>query len=194
MNKLKLLNDIDNIIDKYIINVSWLMFGSKKLNGTTYYASYIIDNCNVMSAKNIPTLDLIKMLSIHKFIGSSETKLRSFININNINDADVNNANNATDITHNIEMAKKLVNILSLKRSSDYHYWTSVGWALKNISDTLFDTFIDFSKKDISKYNRMDCEKFWENCNSNFNGGLTIKSLYYWAKNDNLEEYNKLML
>jgi P4 family phage/plasmid primase-like protien len=89
-----------------------------------------------------------------------------------------------------VEIAKKMANILSPKRASDYNSWIRVGWALHNIDYSLLDTYIKFSKKCQSKYQPGCCEKIWRESR---NSGLTINSLYWWANEDNPKEYNIIL-
>lgn len=91
-----------------------------------------------------------------------------------------------------IKLAKGLVKILKKKRARDYDDWIRVGWALKNISDTLLPTFIEFSKQCKEKYQDGCCEKIWSNANCK-KSGYTISSLHWWAKCDNPDGYLKVM-
>lgn len=89
-----------------------------------------------------------------------------------------------------VEIAKKMANILSPKRASDYNSWIRVGWALHNIDYSLLDTYIKFSKKCASKYEPGCCEKVWREARDS---GLTINSLYWWANEDNPKEYYNIL-
>ena len=201
-NNLNFLNAIDNIIDPAVVIVPWLMFGSKKLNGNVYHVSYYIKNLQKVFLNHIPTIDLVKLLSTRKFINSQESKLKISHEITKDKDEDEDEdkyINNVTTIINNemkeIEMAKKLVSILSYHRSQNYNKWCEIGWSLRNTSGMLLNTFIEFSQKCPTSYNYHACKHFWDNVNSgNLSGKLTIRSLHYWAKSDNPEEYNKIML
>jgi phage/plasmid-associated DNA primase len=89
-----------------------------------------------------------------------------------------------------INVAKKLAGILSDKRSENYHTWIRTGWALYNISDTLLETFKEFSQK-APNYDENSCEKIWDKAEPD--GGLSIASLHLWAKQDNPEAYAKIL-
>lgn len=92
---------------------------------------------------------------------------------------------------NDIELAKKLTDILDIERTSTYELWINVCWALHNInSEKLFDTFIDFSRKCPEKYSRKSCDEAW---NKSRNEGLSIGSLIWWAKKDNPEKFNVVM-
>ncbi len=91
----------------------------------------------------------------------------------------------------NINIAKKLALILSIKRAESYHTWIRVGWALHNVSDKLLETFKLFSQKaPPSQYDEAQCEKIWEKASDE---GLTISSLHLWARQDNPDEYAKIL-
>jgi P4 family phage/plasmid primase-like protien len=93
-----------------------------------------------------------------------------------------------------LSMARKLIKLLNKKRAGPYNEWITVGWALYNISPTLLPDFIHFSKQDNKKYETGCCEKIWDESSRRMtDGGYTIASLYMWAKEDNPEEYIKLI-
>ena len=88
-----------------------------------------------------------------------------------------------TDPFVDIEMAKKLVKILSPKRAESYPDWIPVGWALYNVSNKLLSDFIEFSKLSPTKYQPGCCEKVWKDASTfiatnNNQNGYTIASLY----------------
>jgi len=93
-----------------------------------------------------------------------------------------------------VHIARKLIKLLNKKRAGPYNEWVTVGWALFNISPDLLADFIEFSKRYGAKYQPGCCEKIWEECSRRINeGGYTIASLYMWAKEDNPQEYEKLI-
>ena len=89
-----------------------------------------------------------------------------------------------------IRRAVKFTNLLSEQRSKDYHDWLRVGLVLHNIDNSLVYTWIDFSKKCSNKYKDGECEKLWKTMKNPTNGNvLTIRSLAFWAKQDNPKMY-----
>ena len=86
--------------------------------------------------------------------------------------------------------ATRLVSMLDVGRSDNFHEWFRVGLALHSIDNSLLETWIDFSKKSKKFKNYEDCEEKWKTINSNGNI-LTIRSLAYWAKIDNPKLYNE---
>lgn len=84
------------------------------------------------------------------------------------------------------ETTKALVNMLSTERSDNRMRWIEVGICLYNISKEYLSIWDEFSKRS-SKYKKGECKKIW---NGFRKGGLSMASLYYWAKIDNPREFN----
>ena len=99
-----------------------------------------------------------------------------------------------------VELVKRIaLECLSVKRADDYKTWMEVGWCLANIdgSEAMFDTFVEFSKKS-PKATGSDWGKLksaWMRGFSRNTAGakLTMKSLHYWAREDNPEKYKELV-
>jgi len=74
-----------------------------------------------------------------------------------------------------------------------YDKWLRVGLALHNTSDKLFLTWMLFSAKS-AKFSYTNIMKHYETwCNFPYSpDGLTRRSIMYWAKNDCLEDYNRI--
>lgn len=89
-----------------------------------------------------------------------------------------------------IEMAREFVKILDIKRATDYNDWMRVGFALNAIDDSLYDAFVDFSKKNMSKYKegKVTCEQIWKKA-KDFEKFYTIGSLRHWARKDDPRGY-----
>jgi P4 family phage/plasmid primase-like protien len=110
----------------------------------------------------------------------------------------INSAMKAEKVKYDVPVAKeddvrratKFTDMLSDKRASDYHDWLNVGLALHYIDESLLLVWIDFSKKCGRKYKEGECEKNWNNMKNPQNGKvLTVRSLAYWAKQDDPKEY-----
>lgn len=109
----------------------------------------------------------------------------------------VGNKNDAMYQLDDVKEAKKLVKLLSPKRASPWESWIRVGWALFNISPTLLNEFVEFSKTCTIKnqYQEGCCEKIWEDClQRGSSDGFNIPSLHKWAKQDNKEGYDSYKL
>jgi P4 family phage/plasmid primase-like protien len=96
--------------------------------------------------------------------------------------------------SRDIEMAKALCKILSKKRAHDYVSWRRVGFALRAIDESLYDDFVEFSKRDMAKYRegKITCETIWETA-AGFTQFYSIGTLRHWARTDNPKEYNKII-
>jgi len=88
---------------------------------------------------------------------------------------------------------------LTVARAEDYHSWIRVGWCLHNIAttDEMFDLWMEFSKKS-PKFKENDIGKLrrdWHIGMRKEGDGprLGIRSLYKWARDDNLERYNQII-
>lgn len=88
---------------------------------------------------------------------------------------------------------------LSEDRADKYKTWMEVGWCLYNIdpSDTSFEVWKHFSEKS-GKAGETDWAKQKAHWDRGFSRGtagakLTLKSLHYWARDDNLEKYKELV-
>ncbi len=97
-----------------------------------------------------------------------------------------------------VELAKLLTTeCLSEKRADTYKTWMEVGWCLYNIdsSESMFDTWVNFSRKSEKStgtdWGRLKRDWFRGFSRNTAGAKLTIKSLHYWAKEDNLELYKQ---
>jgi len=87
-----------------------------------------------------------------------------------------------------VDEATNLTKILASYRANDYQNWIEVGWCLFNISPSLLDVWIDFSKQSF-KYKVGECEDLWSTFEER---DLGIGSLHRWAKIDSPDEYAKM--
>lgn len=90
-----------------------------------------------------------------------------------------------------VNIARKLIKILSPSRAENYSDWSNIGWALHSISPRLLDDYIEFSKQS-PKWHPGCCERIWNSAKSR-DDGYTIASLYWWAQNDDLTGYTNIM-
>lgn len=74
-----------------------------------------------------------------------------------------------------------------------YDKWIRVGWALKNTHEDLYLTWMKMScqSEDFS-FDNHDLLEMWSNFETYNKEGLTSKSIIYWAKISNPDEYNKI--
>ena len=203
LQHLNLKNSIEDVFDINIIGKnSWLIYGSSKCDNKDYIYKLTqkinIDNneTSEIEIENQSIYELTRLFSIRKFTENNLAKLK-----NNLSESDIKNEykrkceNNNTSkfITFNdIDICKKLVKILNINRSNNYHNWIEVGLCLKNLDDDLLIEWIEFSKLS-KKYKPGECEKLWKNFKTKKNG-LNIGSLHRWAKNDNNNLYMKIII
>jgi P4 family phage/plasmid primase-like protien len=105
----------------------------------------------------------------------------------------INSMVKAEDVKYDVPVSKedevrracKYTSMLCDKRASDYHDWMHVGLALHNVDTSLLGAWVEFSKKCGKKFKEGECEKVWKTMKNPSNGNvLTIRSLAYWAKQD----------
>jgi hypothetical protein len=114
------------------------------------------------------------------------------------NKQEINNEINEIEETiknKNIKLTKQeiknILNILDKKRYNDYKNWLDVGMCLYNTNTEYIDLWDDWSSQSI-KYDEDTCHKKWESFKEMSNG-LSIGTLLYYAKQDNENEYKKIM-
>lgn len=201
------INSIDDVFDMSVVmRNGWMMYGSKKHNGNPYKLSYIYNHKIRKQKNNYSEGELVVLLSqrqydpedeitpvkvnastlekiygkYHKTKKEKQQKEQKEYTQSTVQQSKKEYSNKQ------IEIAKQLVDILSDNRANRYYEWICVGWCLYNISQTLLPTFKNFSKRCPSKYKESECDKVWSEARDD---GLTIASLYKWAKDDNPEGF-----
>jgi len=204
---LEFTKPLNDIIDKSVVNTNcWLLPGSKKKDGQLYELKYIYDEYNNPIDITNTLLNKYKLIKMY----SLQDKLRcednasvyledvSFENIeeeytkisekqivrNNFNEAPLSEKKE-----DEIRRTKYLVSLLSDDRNNTFESWIRIGWALHNIDKSLLDTWIEFSKRS-PKFKEGECEEKWANMREE---GLTIRSLMYWAEEDNYHKYHEFI-
>jgi P4 family phage/plasmid primase-like protien len=204
-DNLNCINSSDNIFDSAVIeNNNWLMYGSCKPNSEPYSLTGIytkLDNQIIKIEKDIPKRTLVRTLSIrYKEIKSSIKESKKEI-INKMC-GKFNKPKKIIKLTtskHNLnhlpdselKLVKKLLDILSKKRSDDHNQWMEVGWCLRNLDINLLGKWIEFSKKS-DKFEDGVCNDKWQTMNVII-GGLGLGSLHKWAKEDNELAYKDII-
>jgi P4 family phage/plasmid primase-like protien len=98
-----------------------------------------------------------------------------------------------------LKLITRLCECLTVNRASVYGDWLNVGLALYNTNpQKLLPVWEKFSQK-YSKYrdgsSKRDCSKKWESFkNSNTGNPVTAGSIRYWAKEDDPEMYNRILI
>ena len=217
-------NSIDDIVDEAVIKRNnWFMYGSSKPGKERYNITSILKFdkekgklINTGTETGLKNIDLVKLLSVNDFLEEHICEVKEEDNVklkleelekieekknkntqkNTMTNQISTGFKNKTD--ENIDVIKKLVSILSVKRADNHDDWMRVGWCLHNIDYNLLDSWIEFSsqseKSNIEgiKHGRSKerCEYLWEGME---NRGLEIGSLHRWAKDDNIKEYKEIM-
>lgn len=91
------------------------------------------------------------------------------------------------DTTH----IKSLLDILNPRRAESYEEWFKVISALASQGKTYKPLAIYFSQKCSTKYNEADLNTRWRKLLKS-PSRISIGSLYYWAKQDNKEQFDKI--
>jgi len=215
-------NTYDEILDVSVINNNGiLMYGSHKEGRDPYSLTKIYQhNMKIDKTDNYDTEELVSVLSLRRFSEEDNTEFKKkyhsdkFIDEFNsivekymskkkskVVDEDVMEKviekvekeyiaykpSNSSDT----EMAKKFAKLLSVKRATEFNDWVRVCWALHSINpNELLPTFIEFSKKSKTNFDKAKCIEIWE---SAYIGTYTISTIQWWAKQDNPEEYAKIV-
>lgn len=196
------------VIDTGIISSHpWMIYGCCKPNKEPYILTRYLDadNDELDLEESFPTTyDIIKKISLRdskKWREVNGTKLKEGLDDNAISEmySEIGAKTNVENLNYNmpteselelIEKASRFTEMFSTKRATGYESWLRVGWALKNTSHELLNTWIKFSKKCKEKFKEGECEKKWNEMKQG-EGLLTIRSLAHWAKEDNPDEYRK---
>ncbi len=197
-------NSVEDIFDKSVISSNyWIMYGNSKPKCKPYKLTKYI----AYDDSDLPISDLVEeeseLVDVFSLQGknwkeSNQTPLNGEYTLEDIdyecNNKGIDNTSNNTleaiiPISKEDEFrkAKHLVSLLSDERAENYNDWIRVGWALHNTDRELLQVWIDFSKRCPNKFNENECHRLWRN----MKGGLTIRTLQAWAKEDNFSKYNE---
>jgi P4 family phage/plasmid primase-like protien len=200
ISELPLQNDLNDLIDKAVVySNGWFMFGSTKPNAETYQLKYIFDGeMNKISPEEHEwnSTSLAEFFSIRRYSESDAIPLResALALVDEFKTKKRSRKRKSNTPINNKELVE-IINLLSVKRATDYSTWVEVGLCLHNIdpdNKAYLHLWDNFSKKS-DKYEEGYCETTWDNFTTMKNGGLGIGSLYYFAKQDNNSIYRAIM-
>jgi len=201
LDHLNLSNTIDDVFDKAVIERNnWLLYGSCKTSDEsfTYRLTTIYDfNLNKLDLDEVDWFNLPTLLSIRKFkLPEDHSEYIEGMNIEKINKLyneliGTKTNNKPYTLNSDITKAKILCSMLNTARAKDYSSWIEVGFCLHNIDDSLLEDWINFSKKANNQFKNGECEKLWLKFKYE---GLSIGSLYRWAKEDNPIAYSDFLI
>jgi hypothetical protein len=202
--KLPLSNDVDDIVDKAVIEANnWLMYGSKKPNSNKYTLSRIYNrDLETQDTDEYRQDDLIEVCSIRKFDEHKLTQYKEGYSTDEIIrryeesqkpkpvEGTGSLGRTMTVTLDDLRRVKNLVSLLNPSRNDNYNDWLHLGFCLYNIDTSLLNIWIDFSRQS-PKFKDGECEKLWS---INFrNNDFTIASLYRWAREDNPMDFIKFL-
>lgn len=209
------VEDSSLVIDKFCCKVPWLLYGSRKSDKTKPYkvshiyndkmeelslekafGSYLIYNerDKVVEFKNSIEYYLPRILSVVPY-GRPTKELKRGL-ISPLKEKIKEKENKSTinykrlGVVESLEIARRLLPMLSEFRSTDRNDWMAVGWVLYNISEGSadgFDLWCDFSSRCADKYDENACVYQWERMTKR---ELGLGTLRYYAKIDNESAYN----
>lgn len=189
---LGLKNTLDDVFDIAVVSRNnWLLYGSGKDDSPRYKLSMIFDSSVNRMKTLVKDKELPKLLSIQGkgHLAQEIKNMPKVINSSNTNKQRTT-ISEAINIASNkdIDMVKGLLPLLSRERCNRYHEWIEVGFCLHNIDSSLLGVWTDWSRQS-GKFKSGECETYWSKFK---NDGLSIASLYRWAKIDSPESYTSL--
>lgn len=213
LGKMGFTNTIDQMHDDAVIMRNGLvMYGSKKENSHMYELTHIFDDNMIKQniCTNYSVDELVNLLSIrashNQVFLKDEYNTNTFMEeveksyikrhgqikpeICGVSSLNSENLENFEKINIDTNI-RKIVNLLSVDRATNYTSWIQVGLVLHNIDVNLIDCFKSFSQKCPKKYNEEECDNIWKKMNKEYSMG--IESLHFWAKNDNPCAYEELV-
>ena len=190
-------NTVEDVIDRSIIKVNWLMYGSKKPNSCKYELTHVYDeNLEEQDIDDYCLEELVNLLSIRRFnkdeitpFVDNDRKLECKKKFKELDLPKKKKSKKGNDF--NVEIAQELLKLLNPKRAEDYEQWIALGWCLHNIDKYLLDDWIQFSLKCPDKFIKGECEKRWKEFRDE---GLQIGTLHIWARKDNPNGYFKFKM
>ena len=206
--------DSGKLVDKACCKVPWLMYGSRKdenlqpykVTGVynseceeitledafKFYKLFDIRERQINIRDNVE-LYLPRILSIIPY--GRETKELKHGLISPLKEKNKAikkfSSDNKIDVSKALEIAKRLLPLLSSSRVEDRNEWLSIGWILFNSGEgcqEALDLWIDFSSRSEDKFDESVCIYEWERMTKK---DLTIRTLRYYASVDNPTEYEK---
>ncbi len=211
------IEDSGSVIDKAVCTVPWLLYGSRKSEETPpYLFTRVVDaslettpleyafrhyqifdqNEEPIKIKGRVKYFLPRILSIIPFGRTTYELKKGLISPlkEKIKKEKIEKEKKEyNDLSHkeNLELAKKLMALLSDTRAQSRNEWMEVGWALYSIFDGHsdgFDLWNEFSARDSSKYNEDECLNLWSKM---VKRNVTIGTLRHYAKTDNPAGYTE---
>ena len=219
LNETKMFEQLEyensgDVIDKSCCTNAWLLYGSRKSeNKDPYLISRVYDSdMNEISLDEAFSSYLIydykdKPINIKNNIEKYLPRILSIIPNNRdycelksglssplkekIKNESKQKNYSTLSVTESLRVAKKLISMIAMWRVEDHNEWMIIGWILYNVgegSSEALEIWCDFSSQSEDKYDESVCVYQWDRMTKK---DLTLGTLRYYAKTDNLDEYNK---
>ena len=215
LDECKFTNGYADIFDRSVIDTNnWQMYGSRKSGKEAYKVTRIIkvyqDHVVEVPIDAYTDKELIELLSMRNcdpdFYSMIEPAKEDLVRKNNEDYISGKEGRRCLSqkkkdkgkrklTKKELELIYKYIDCLSAERAKPYSSWIEVGWCLHNLhnkDDKLLNKWIEFSKKSGSHSAEAEdaCREYWE---SMCMDGLGIASLKLWARQDNPDEYSKII-
>lgn len=210
--------DSGDVMDASYVKNPWLLYGSKKSDSATAYKltkiyNYereIIDLSTALNGYKIydeteTSIDmnqnyeyyLPRILSIVPWGRKPcelKSNLTSFVKFSQPDgNTVIKKEYKIRNMTETLEKCKNYLKIISDERAEIFSDWMAIGWALYNITNGNSDGLVlwsEFSERCSQKFDEAVCTTQWNKMDKR---NMTIGTLAYYAKQDNPEEYNKMV-
>ena len=181
LDRMKLQTSYDETVDESIIDRNgWMMYGTNKTSRKPYLLTHIYDihQDDLFDPQDVDNRHLIEYLSLYQnntkdmfeirnkykdlldTLGSKKVKKNSGTKARKTRKGKGGFKLNNKESFKDLELVRKLVDILDPFRADKYEKWISIGLCLHNIDYSLLDSWIKFSKKS-SKFQPGECEEKW---------------------------------
>lgn len=209
------IEDSSSVIDKAVLNVPWLLYGSRKSEGMEPYRVTKVYNsmCEEVGLeeafKHYMIFDnqerqidirgnvekyLPRILSITPYGRQCNEIVEGLVSPLKEKIKKKNNKSKALKVSTEeaLKMAEQLLPLLADWRAEEHGEWMNVGWILYNIgegSHQALDLWLNFSARCDEKFDESSCIYHWDRMTKK---DKTLGSLHYYAKQDNPELYSQL--
>lgn len=212
------IEDSSELLDESSCNVPWLMYGSRKSEGSEPYLfskiyddkckettfSFISDNYKIydkdeelINTVGKEKLFLPRILSIIPY-NRDTIELKDglkYVNKDKVCKSGKNETRKHASVScaEALKISEKLLPLLSVTRSDDRNQWMSIGWVLYNIGDgssEALEQWLQFSSLS-DKYDESKCIYEWDRM---VKKDTTIGTLKHFAKIDNPDKYEEFLI
>jgi P4 family phage/plasmid primase-like protien len=205
------------VVDRACCSVPWLMYGSRKEGGKPYvltkvfgsdgdeisvenaFSNYIVydENTSPINVSNNIYKNMPRILSIVPHGRKTSEIMKGLVSplkeeIMRRKQPDKKKNTNTLSTVESLDLASKLLPLLSLSRAQDRNEWLTIGWILYNIgngSPEAMTLWLEFSARDDEKYDETNCIYEWERMTIR---DMTMGTLRFYASIDSPEDYKEI--